>query len=147
MTSKARGGSRPAARAPPSPADKRNRQKAKATNRADAAGVVDDCAQEIQALEDARNNSEATLLRLATEKSKADPAPAGLAQKNKTREPEETRDPSGCTETLAQKKALEDAQLRAAKLTRDNELLAHRLKKLEAQSGPGASRARRKNQG
>ncbi len=56
MTIKARGCSRPAARAPASPADKRNqgtRQKAKATNRADAAGVVDDCAEELQRLDEA----------------------------------------------------------------------------------------------
>ncbi len=85
-------------------------------------------------------------MRHATEKSKADPAPAGLAPKNKTREPEETRDPSGSTETLAQKKALEDAQLRAAKLTRDNELLAQRLKNVKLKVGLVLA-GRRKNQG
>jgi hypothetical protein len=102
---------------------------------------VDDCAEEIDAL---RNKNEETLLRLATDKSKADPAPAKLPPRNMTREPEETRESSGRTETLAQKKALEEAQLRAAQLKRDNEQLAQRLRQLEAQSGPGASRTPKK---
>ncbi len=50
----------------------------------------------------------------------------------------------GCPEALAQKKALEEAQLKAAKLTKDNEVLAQRLKNLEAQSGPGASKSPKK---
>ena len=142
-TGKRGGSSRPAARAaPPSPVGKQKpagRQKS-------IASVVEDCAGEIEALDaDAvRSRKEAALVRLATEKSMADPAPAGPPQKNKTREPEETRDPSGRTETLAQRKALEEAQLRAAQLKRDNEVLAQRLKKLEAQSGPGASRTPKK---
>ncbi len=135
--------SRPAARAaPPSPAGKSkqgNKQEAKA-------GVVDDCAEELQALDAARNKNEARLLKHATEKSTEDPAPAGVGPRNKSREPEETREPSGSTEALAQKKALEDAQLKAAMLRRDNEVLAQRLKKLEAQVGLLLAR-RRKNKG